>query len=58
MIYQRYKIVPNKDVPVEHKIDLVGPGGGVKPVDPRDWYPRDRRKDTFDEPDDIDVDVI
>jgi hypothetical protein len=49
-------VVPKKDIPAEHaldKNDLADPPEGIKPVDPRD-----RPKDTLDEPDDIGVDVI
>ena len=49
-------VVPKKDAPAEHaldKDDAIDPPEGIKPVDPRD-----KPKDTFDEPDDIGVDVI
>ena len=47
-------VVPKNDIPAEHaldKDDVIDPPDGVKPVDPRD-----KPKDTFDEPGDIGVD--
>jgi len=49
-------VPPQKDIPAEHaldKDDVIDPPEGIKPVDPRD-----KPKDSLDEPDDIGVDVI
>ena len=49
-------VPPKKDIPAEHALDknaVTDPPGDINPVDPRD-----RPKDTLDEPDDIGVEVI
>jgi hypothetical protein len=46
---------PKPDIPAEHALDndvVVYPPEGIKSVGPRD-----RPKDTFDEPEDLNVDI-